>query len=188
MRKHVYSAAKPLLFVRCTDTMIREKYNNIERVRTMKVLVAYFSAEGTTRRYAEALAAKLQADLFEIKPQKPYTAAELNWKNPLSRCNREKIGKKDVPVEGTVQDWDQYDAVCLGFPIWYYGAPNVVNTFCKAYDWSGKKLLLFATSGGSGIGKTAAKLEPYLKGSPQIVSGVVYQDVGELLAEAGKRL
>ena len=85
--------------------------------------------------------------------------------NPLARCNREKLGKKDVPVTGTIEQWEEYDTVYLGFPIWYYGAPNVVNTFCKGYDWNGKTLRIFATSGSSGIGKTAEKLAPYVTGA-----------------------
>lgn len=111
---------------------------------------------------ARALAEMVDADLFEIKPEKPYSDADLNWRNPVSRCNREKIGKKDVPIAEKVADWDAYDTVYLGFPIWYYGAPNVVQSFCKAYDWAGKRVFVFATSGGSGIGKTAEKLEPFV--------------------------
>ena len=130
-----------------------------------KAIVIYFSAEqGKTRRIAETLAGKLSADLFEITPEMPYSEADLKWTNPLARCNREKIGRKDVPVRGTVSDWEDYDTVYLGFPIWYYGAPNIVNSFCKAYDWSRKRVYVFATSGSSGIGKTAEKLSPCLKG------------------------
>jgi len=132
----------------------------------MKTLVIYFSAEkGKTRAIAEELAKKIGADLFEIKPQQPYSIADLKWTNPLARCNKEKLGKKDVPVQGKIADWDVYDTVYLGFPIWYYAAPNVVNTFCKGYDWNGKTLHIFATSGSSGIGKTAEKLEPYVAGA-----------------------
>ncbi len=135
----------------------------------MKALVTYFSAEaGTTRKVAEAFAASIQADLFEIEPETPYTAGDLRWSNPLARCNREKLGKKDVPVKGNVANWEEYDTVYIGFPIWYGAAPNVVNTFAKGYDWKGKKIYIFATSGGSGIGKTARKLEPYTAGG-QIV-------------------
>ena len=131
----------------------------------MKALVAYFSAEaGTTRRIAEELADAVAADLYEIKPEKPYSEADLKWTNPLARCNREKIGKKDVPVKGKVPGWAEYDTVYLGFPIWYYAAPNVIQTFCKGYDWTGKKIYLFATSGGSGVGKMAQKLEPFVRG------------------------
>ena len=131
----------------------------------MKTLVTYFSAEaGRTAKVAKDLAERIGADLFEIKPEKIYTAADLNWRNPLSRCNKEFFGKKDVPVTGTVDGFEEYDTVYIGFPIWYGCAPNVVNTFCKAYDWSGKTIHVFATSGGSGIGKTAEKLQPYVKG------------------------
>ena len=131
----------------------------------MKALVAYFSAEaGTTRKIAEELADAVASDLYEIKPEVPYSEADLKWPNPMARCNREKLGKKEVPVQGRVPDWENYSTVYLGFPIWYYGVPNVVETFCKGYDWSGKKIYVFVTSGGSGIGKTAQKLEPFVKG------------------------
>lgn len=132
----------------------------------MKSIVIYFSAEtGKTRKIAEELAKKLSAEIFEIKPEQPYTEADMKWTNPLARCNKEKLGKKDVPVAGKIEKWGEYDTVYLGFPIWYYAAPNVVNTFCKNYDWNGKTLHIFATSGSSGIGKTAEKLEPYVKGA-----------------------
>lgn len=131
----------------------------------MKTLVVYFSAErGTTAKVAQEIAKSVDADLFEIKPEKPYTAADLKWTNPVARCNREKIGKKDVPVVGTIENFTDYDTVYIGFPIWYACAPNVVNTFCKRYDWTGKTIHVFATSGGSGIGKTAEKLQPYVSG------------------------
>ncbi len=149
----------------------------------MKCLVAYFSAGGKTAGFAKALAEMASAYLFEIRPESPYSAADLRWTNPIARCNREKIGKKDVPVLGTVENWDQYDTVCLGFPIWYYAAPNAVNSFCKGYSWAGKRLVLFATSGGSEIGKTAEKLQPYLKGNPEIISACVYKDPDELIAD-----
>ena len=150
----------------------------------MKVLVAYFSASGTTAAVAEAIAKETGAELFEIKPEKPYTDADLKWTNPLARCNREKIGKKDVPVSGRVEGFENYDLVFLGFPIWYYGAPNVIQTFCKGYDWTGKKLALFATSGGSGSGKTAEKLMPYLPGAPEIVGADVFHSAEDAVAWA----
>ncbi len=146
----------------------------------MKALIAYFSAEGTTAQCARILAQITCADVFEIRPEQPYTEADLKWTNPLARCNREKLGKKDVPVAGVVENWEQYDLVYLGFPIWYYAAPNVVNTFCKAYDWTGKRVVLFATSGGSEIGKTEEKLRPYMKGDPEILSARVYRSREEL--------
>ncbi len=128
------------------------------------ILVTYFSAEGTTKTVAEKLAAGIGADLFEIKPVQPYTKSDLNWTNPLARCNREKVGKKDVPVEGKIENFDSYDIIFVGFPIWYYGPPNVIATFAKDYDFTGKKVALFATSGGSPIGKSEERFLPYMNG------------------------
>jgi flavodoxin len=131
----------------------------------MKTLVTYFSAEsGRTAGVAKAFAQSIGADVFEIVPEKIYTKADLNWMNPLARCNREHIAKAEVPVAGKVENFEEYDVVYVGFPIWYGCAPNVVNTFCKAYDWTGKTVYVFATSGGSGIGRSGEKLQPYVKG------------------------
>lgn len=130
-----------------------------------KKLVAYFSASGVTKRLAEKLARTIGADLFEICPQTPYSEADLNWKNPLARCNREWIGKKAVPISGQVQNMQDYQSLYIGFPIWYGCAPNIIDTFVEQYDLSGKQIALFATSGGSGIGKTAEKLEAHLGGA-----------------------
>ena len=141
----------------------------------MKILIAYFSAEaGTTARVAKDAAAALGADLYEITPEKPYTAADLKYTNPLARCNREFFAKKDVPVVGKIENFADYDAVLIGFPIWYGCAPLVVNSFCKGYDWSGKKLAAFATSGGSGIGKTAEKLRPFISGGELLGAKLVH--------------
>ena len=146
----------------------------------MSTLVAYFSAEaGTTAKVAKDLAKKIGADLFEIKPEIPYSTADLRYMNPLARCNREKFGNKDVPVAGRIENLSQYDTVYIGFPIWYGAAPNVVNTFCKGYDWKGITIHAFATSGGSGIGKTAEKLEPYVKGAVSVDAKLVHS-AGEL--------
>ncbi len=146
----------------------------------MSTLVTYFSAEaGTTAKVAKDLAKKIGANLFEIKPETPYSKADLRYLNPLARCNREKIGNKDVPVAGRIENLSQYDTVYIGFPIWYGAAPNVVNTFCKGYDWKGITIHAFATSGGSGIGKTAEKLEPYVKGAVSVDAKLVHS-AGEL--------
>lgn len=132
----------------------------------MKTLVTFFSVEyGNTRKIANALAKELNADIFEIIPANPYTKADINWRNPLSRCNREFFGKKEVPVDIKVENMNEYDEIYVGFPIWYGCAPLVVNSFLKSYNLEGKKIYIFATSGGSGIGKTAQKLEPYVKGA-----------------------
>ena len=138
-----------------------------------RTLITCFSAGGTTARVAKELASAIGAELFPIRPVKPYTEADLNWRNPLARCNREKIGRKDVPVAGSAEAFEKYDTVVIGFPIWYGAAPNVVNTFCKGYDWTGKRVFAFATSGGSGIGKTAEKLKPYVKGAESVDARLV---------------
>ena len=143
----------------------------------MKTLIAYFSVQGTTAKVAKGAAEHLGADLFEIKPEKPYTAADIKWVNPLARCNKEKIGKKDVPVAGQIENFGDYDLILIGFPIWYGCAPNVVNTFCKGYDWSGKRVAAFATSGSSGIGKTADKLKPYVDGAVSVDAKLVHDDM-----------
>ena len=150
----------------------------------MKTLVTYFSAEGTTKKVAEEFAKSLGSDVFEIVPEKPYTAADLNWRNPLARCNREFIGKKDVPARGRIENLSEYDVVFIGFPIWYGSAPNVVNTFCGAHRWDGIRVHAFATSGGSGIGRSAEKLAPFVKGAVS-VDAVLVRTADDLAAWAG---
>ncbi len=145
----------------------------------MKTIVAYFSAGGVTAKVARDYAEMVGADLFEITPVQPYTKADINWKNPLARCNKEYFGKKDVPVAGAIEIFEAYEQVLIGFPIWYGCAPNVVNTFCAQYDWTGKKVLAFATSGGSPIGKTAEKLRPFVKGAASL-EAVLVKDAEEL--------
>lgn len=142
-------------------------------------LVIFFSAEGTTAKVAKDLAEAIGVETFEIVPEVPYSKGDLRWINPVARCNKEKFGKKDVPSVGKIENFAEYDEVYLGFPIWYAGAPNVVNTFCKAYDWTGKKIRIFATSGGSGIGKTAEKLMPYVPGA-EIVDAKIVKSAKDL--------
>lgn len=152
----------------------------------MKTLIAYFSAEsGTTARVAREAAEALGADLFEIRPQQPYSPADLRYTNPLARCNLEHFGRKAVPVAGTVTDFASYERIYLGFPIWYGCAPNVVNTFCRCYDWTGKEVAAFATSGGSPIGRTEGKLRPYLPGGTLLGARLVHSGA-ELTAWAGE--
>ena len=139
----------------------------------MATLIAYFSAEGTTAKVAKEFAVKTGADVFEIVPVNPYTKSDINYLNPLSRCNKEQIGGRDVPVAGRIEDFEKYDTVYIGFPIWYGQAPRVIHTFAKDYDWSGKTVHVFATSGGSGIGKTAEKLSPSLNGAASLDAKLV---------------
>ena len=139
----------------------------------MKSLVAYFSASGNTGALAAHLAKAADAGLFRIEPVDPYTEADLRWTNPLARCNREKIGKKDVPISGRVDNWDEYECVFIGFPVWYYGAPKIIETFVKSYDFTSKKVAFFATSGGSDVTKVAGKLGPMMKG--EIIGSQLFQ-------------
>lgn len=145
----------------------------------MATLVTYFSAEGTTAKVAKDYAESINADIFEIVPQEPYTKADINYMNPISRCNREQLGGKDVPVAGSIENFDKYDTVYIGFPIWYGQAPRVIHTFARGYDWTGKMVHLFATSGGSGIGKTSDKLSPSLKGMLSVDAKLVH-DASEI--------
>ena len=126
-----------------------------------KKLVAYFSASGRTAKVAEKLANELGAELYEIKPEVKYTKADLNWMNKKSRSSVEMNDKSFRPaiITGDL-DVSGYDTVYLGFPIWWYVAPTLINTFLEAYDFAGKKIVLFATSGGSGFGNTVAELQP----------------------------
>lgn len=139
----------------------------------MKTLVTFFSAEGTTAKVAREFAADIGADIFEVVPVEPYTKSDINYINPVSRCNREQVGRKDVPVKGTIENFEEYENVYIGFPIWYGQAPRVIHTFAQGYDWTGKTVHAFATSGGSGIGKTAEKLSPSLKGAVSVDAQLV---------------
>ena len=132
----------------------------------MKALVAYFSATGVTAQAAKTLASAIGGDLYEIKPAVPYSAADLNWMDKGSRSSvemrdarsRPALAAADAPVAG-------YDVIFLGFPVWWYVAPTIVNTFLEAYDFTGKTIVLFATSGGSGLGKSAAGLRASAPGA-----------------------
>ena len=137
----------------------------------MNALVAYFSASGTTAKAAKVLAKAADADLYEIKPAIPYTRADLNWMDKGSRSSvemsdkhsRPALADTDAPIAG-------HDVIFLGFPIWWYVAPTLVNTFLESYDFTGKTIILFATSGGSGLGKSAVSLRASVPGA-RIVDG-----------------
>lgn len=136
-----------------------------------KVLVAYFSAGGVTARAAQALADTAGADLYEIKPAVPYTQADLNWMDKKSRSSVEMNDPAARPeISGSVEDMDRYDVVLLGFPIWWYREPSIIDTFLESYDFTGKKTILFATSGGSGFGKTVQGMKKIVP-SAEIVEG-----------------
>lgn len=142
-----------------------------KEVIRMNALVAYFSATGTTAKAAKTLANAVGGELYEIKPAVPYTSADLNWRDQNSRSSvemkdpssRPALADTDAPVAG-------YDVIFLGFPVWWYVAPTILNTFLEAYDFTGKTIVLFATSGSSGLGKSAAGLKASAPGA-KIVDG-----------------
>ena len=138
-----------------------------------KTLVAYFSASGVTKSVAERLAKTAGADLFEIEPAKPYTAADLNWNDKNSRSTLEANDPTCRPaIASKPLELDEYSTIYLGFPIWWYVAPAIIKTFLESQSFAGKKIVLFATSGGSGMGKTAKVLEASAPGAT-IVPGTI---------------
>ena len=137
-----------------------------------KKLVAYFSASGVTAKVADMLADAVGADIHEIRPKNPYTKADLNWLNKKSRSSVEMNNKTFRPeiAESNVQI-AEYDVIFLGFPIWWYVAPTIINTFLEKYDFSRKKIILFATSGGSKFGKTVEELKVSVSADTEIIEG-----------------
>ena len=129
-----------------------------------KALVAYFSASGTTKRLAGSLAKATGADLFEIVPAQPYTKADLNWRNKQSRSSVEMGDRSSRPaISSKVANMDSYDVVFVGFPIWWYREPSIVDTFMESFDFAGKTVIPFATSGSSGMGDSADNLQALAK-------------------------
>ena len=137
-----------------------------------KKLVAYFSASGKTAKVADMLADAVGADIYEIRPEIPYTKADLNW---MDKKSRSTIEMNDKTIRPALADKDakidQYDTIFLGFPIWWYVAPTIINTFLESYDFSGKKIILFATSGGSKFGKTVEELKVSVPATCDIIEG-----------------
>ena len=137
-----------------------------------KTLVAYFSASGVTAKVADKLADALGADIYEIRPETPYTKADLNW---MDKKSRSSIEMNDKTIRPAIADQnariDEYNTIFLGFPIWWYVAPTIINTFLESYDFSRKKIILFATSGGSKFGKTVEELKVSVPDSCEIIEG-----------------
>ena len=139
-----------------------------------KKLVTYFSASGKTKKVAQKLAEIAGVDIYEIKPMVPYTKADLNWMNKKSRSSIEMADKSSRPeIIDDTAPVAEADIIYVGFPIWWYVAPTIVNTFLEKYDFSGKKIVLFATSGSSGWGDTVAALKVSVDSSCEIVEGYV---------------
>ena len=150
-----------------------------------KKLVAYFSASGATAKTAKNLADAAGADLYEIKAQVPYTKADLNWMDAQARSTIEMKDKSSRPaMADTAANVQDYDLVFVGFPIWWYVAPTIINSFLEAYDFSGKTIVLFATSGGSGFGETVKYLSGSVDASAKLIEGKVNPSPAELAALA----
>ncbi len=146
----------------------------------MKRLVAYFSASGVTESAAKKLASAIGVDLFEIKPVQPYSSADLDWTNKNSRSSVEYRDKSIRPeIAEKLGNMADYDVVYIGFPIWWYVAPSIINTFVESYDFAGKTLIPFATSGGSGMGKTVDVLRPLCSEKAVWKSGRVINRMSE---------
>lgn len=146
-----------------------------------KELVAYFSASGTTARVARDLAEAIGADLFEIAPETPYTAADLDWNNGQSRSSIEMNDEACRPaIAGEVADMAAYGTVYVGFPVWWYVEPRIIDAFLEAYDFSGKTVVPFATSGGSGLGRAPQRMQ-------ELVSGAQVRQGGLLNARPSKQ-
>ena len=138
-------------------------------------LVAYFSASGVTAKVAETLAEAIGADIYEIEPEFLYTKADLDWMDKQSRSTIEMNDPASRPaIKGMRDNMDDYDTVFVGFPVWWYVAPTIINTFLESYDLTGKTIIPFATSGGSGIGKTNEKLQPSCPNS-KLIEGKVFK-------------
>ena len=161
-RSEFVLGALSVAFLGCTKNIIAGDTKNIkESIEMKKPLVIYFSATGTTKGKAEILAMVLGADLREIVPTERYTAADLDWHDKKSRSSVEMADKSSRPaIAETVGNMAEYDTVFLGFPIWWYIAPTIVNTFLEAHDLAGKRIVPFFTSGGSGAGRTLDYLKP----------------------------
>lgn len=139
-----------------------------------KNLIAYFSASGTTAKAAKSLAAASGADLYEIKPEVPYTKADLNWIDKKSRSSVEMSNKNSRPALADQNaNIAEYDTIFVGFPIWWYIAPTIINTFLESYNFSGKKIVLFATSGGSRFGKAVDSLKSSVAADTEIIEGEI---------------
>lgn len=143
-----------------------EGTESVHEAKGAKVLAAYFSATNTTEGVAEHIANGLNADLYEIVPEEPYTEADLNYNDDNSRSTIEMNDPSARPaISGSVENMEQYDIVFIGYPIWWGEAPRIVSTFMESYDFSGKTIVPFCTSGGSGIGSSASNLEQLTSGA-----------------------
>jgi len=178
MKKYLFVIA---LIIFSTLTACAQKSRTVDKTETenqiqgkdmKKVLVAYFSCTGNTRSVAEQIAQVAKAELYEIKPQIPYTLEDLNWRNSSSRSNIERNAPSSRPaISNNVENMEQYDIIFLGYPIWFGQAPNIISTFLERYDFSGKTIVPFCTSGTSPIGSSASNLHKLCPNNTTWLSG-----------------
>lgn len=153
-------AAMAMVIASCGQNKKTEQTQNNQEEKQMKTLVAYFSATGTTKALAEKLAAATGGDLYEIKPEVAYTAEDLDWTVKTSRSSVEMADKNSRPaIVKDLENAGDYGTIYIGFPVWWYTAPTIINTFLETYDFSGKNVVFFATSGGSTVDKTNAQFK-----------------------------
>ena len=161
MKKYALILSCCVILVGCLAVLTGCSLNTKEKIMTdKKILVAYFSATGTTEKVAEKLAKATDADLFKIIPHQPYSADDLNWQNPNSRRSVEMQDKTSRPaISSKVENMQVYDVIFIGFPVWWYREPSIIDTFMESYDFSGKTIIPFATSGGSPIGNSGSNMQ-----------------------------
>lgn len=153
-------AAMTMVLSACGQNKKNEQTQNTQEEKQMKTLVAFFSATGTTKALAEKVAAVTGGDLYEIKPEVPYTSADLDWTVKTSRSSVEMADKNSRPaIVKDLENASDYGTIYIGFPVWWYTAPTIINTFLETYDFSGKNVVFFATSGGSTVDKANAQFK-----------------------------
>lgn len=153
-------AAMAMVIASCGQNNKTEQTQNNQEEKQMKTLVAFFSATGTTKALAEKVAAVTGGDLYEIKPEVPYTSADLDWTVKTSRSSVEMADKASRPtIVKDLENAGDYGTIYIGFPVWWYTAPTIINTFLETYDFSGKNIVFFATSGGSTVDKANAQFK-----------------------------
>ena len=174
MKKNLFITALILL---CALTVFaqnnrKDTENQTQGANMKNILVAYFSCTGNTRSLAEQIANTSKADLFEIRPQIPYSSADLNWRNSSSRSTKEQNDLSSRPaISGNVENMKQYNIVFIGYPIWFGQAPKIISTFLESYDFSGKTIIPFCTSGSSPIGSSASNLHKLCSNNTTWLSG-----------------
>jgi len=155
-----------------TSSNAQEELNMTNNGNETKILVAYFSCTGNTRSTAQQITNTLKADIHEIKPETPYTSADLNWRDNSSRSSMENSAPSSRPaISGSIENIGQYDIIFLGYPIWWGQAPRIILTFLESYDFSGKTIVPFCTSGSSGVGSSAENLHKLCSDNTKWISG-----------------